>query len=63
MKVINNVNQSTEKDDVDWYKVFPDLKGYKVVAGWAFGGYSDEIIYQEMKEDEAGEDLEETAVR
>lgn len=59
LKVIDNVNKSAERDDVDWYEVFPDLKGYKVFAGWVNGRYSDEIIYQEMKEDEASGDSEE----
>lgn len=31
----------------------------QVIAGWVNAEYSDEIIYQEMKDDEVSEDSEE----
>lgn len=60
LEVIEKVNKNAEEEGIDWYEVFPDLKGYEVYAGWVNGEYSDEIIYQEMKEDEENKGSEET---
>lgn len=51
LRVIDKVNKSAEEEGIDWYGVFPDLKGYEVYAGRVNGRYSGEIIYQEMKEE------------
>lgn len=50
LRVIDKVNKSAEEEGIDWYEVFPDLKGYEVYAGRVNGRYSDEVIYQEMKQ-------------
>lgn len=60
LEVIDKVNQSAEDEGIDWYEVFPDLKGYEVfVRREKDGTYNPHVIYQEMKEDEASEDSEE----
>ena len=57
LRVIDKVNKKAEEEGIDWYEVFPDLKGYEVYK--RENGEST-IIYQEMKEDEASGDSEET---
>lgn len=53
LEVIDIVNQSAEDEGIDWYEVFPDLKGYEVfVRREKDGTYNPHVIYQEMKEDE-----------
>lgn len=59
LRVIDKVNKNAEEEGIDWYEVFPDLKGYEVYK--RENGEST-IVYQEMKEDEASEDSEETEV-
>lgn len=60
LQVIDKVNRNAEEEGIEWYEVFPDLKGYEVHAGWVNGEYSDEIIYQETKEEEASDNSKET---
>lgn len=57
LQVIENVNKNAEEEGINWYEVFPDLKGYEV---YKYENGERTIIYQEMKEEEASGDSEET---
>ena len=59
LRVIDKVNKNAEEEGIDWYEVFPDLKGYEV---YKYENGERTIIYQEMKEDEVSENSEETEV-
>ena len=47
LQIIETVNKSAEEEGINWYEIFPDLKGYEVYT--RENGEST-IIYQEMKQ-------------
>lgn len=57
LRVIDKVNKNAEEEGIDWYEVFPDLKGYEV---YQYENGESTIIYQETKDDEVSENYEET---
>lgn len=57
LQVIENVNENAEEEGLDWYKVFPDLKGYEV---YQYEDGESIIIYQELEDEEKNKDSRET---
>lgn len=56
LKVVEKVSKDAEKDGIDWYEVFPDLKGYEIFRQDNTGTT---IIYQEMR---GSEEIEEESL-